>query len=81
MLNYLDIASKKIENISEITFFSEKNENLKKLIIDLLLKGDNKDAVQEKISINYNKLVLSIQALIYLSLHFLSKKNYCYYYS
>ena len=57
MLNYLDIASKKIENISEITFFSEKNENLKKLIIDLLLKGNNKDAVQEKISINYNKLV------------------------
>ena len=60
MLNYLDIASKKIENISEITFFSEKNENLKKLIIDLLLKGNNKDAVQEKISINYNKLVEEI---------------------
>ena len=60
MLNYLDIASKKIENISEITFFSEKNENLKKLIIDLLLKDNNKDTVQEKISINYNKLVEEI---------------------
>ena len=60
MLNYLDIASKKIENISEIKFFSEKNESLKKSIIDLLLEGSNKNTVQEKININYKKLVEEI---------------------
>ena len=60
MLNYLDAASKKIENISAITFFSEKNEGLKKMIIDLLLEGDNKDSVQKKININYKKLVEEI---------------------
>ena len=38
MLNYLDIASKKIEEISEITFLSEKNESLKKLIISAYKK-------------------------------------------
>ena len=61
MLNYFDIASKKIEDISQITFLSEKNESLKKLIITLLLEGDDQDTIQSKISIDYKKLIKEIQ--------------------
>jgi len=56
MLNYLDIASKKIEEISEITFFSEKNEGLKQLVISSLSEGDTKENIQKKISSDYKKL-------------------------
>ena len=61
MLNYFDVASKKIEEVSEITFFSEKNENLKKLIISSLLEGNTKDQIHSKISSDYNKLAEEIQ--------------------
>ena len=60
MLNYLDIASKKIEDISEITFLSEKNESLKKLIISSLLEGSNKDDIHLKISADFKKLIEEI---------------------
>ncbi|MAW17694.1 MAG: DNA primase [Pelagibacteraceae bacterium] len=61
MLNYFDLASKKIEEISEITFLSEKNESLKRLIISLLLNGDAKETIQSKISVDYKKLIEEIQ--------------------
>ena len=61
MLNYFDLASKKIEEISEITFLSEKNESLKRLIISLLLNGDDKETIQSKISVDYKKLIEEIQ--------------------
>jgi len=61
MLNYLDIASKKIEDISKITFLSEKNESLKKLIINSLLEEDNRETIQSKISADYKKLIEEIQ--------------------
>jgi DNA primase len=61
MLNYLDIASKKIEDISEITFLSEKNESLKKLIVTLLLERDDKETIQLKINADYGKLIEEIQ--------------------
>ena len=61
MLNYFDVASKKIEEVSEITFFSEKNENLKKLIISSLLEGNTKEQIHSKISNDFNKLAEEIQ--------------------
>ncbi len=61
MLNYSDVASKKIEEISSITFLSEKNENLKKLIIDSLLQGDDQNAIQSKINFDYKKLIEEIK--------------------
>jgi len=60
MLNYLNIALQKIEDISEIKFLSEKNESLKKLIIALLLEGNDKSKIQSKISSDYNKLIKEI---------------------
>ena len=61
MLNYFDIVSKKIEDISEITFLSEKNESLKKLIIASLLEGYDQDTIKSKISVGYKKLIDEIQ--------------------
>mgnify|MGYP001458079397 CR=1 FL=1 len=61
MLNYLDIALEKVEDISEIKFLSEKNESLKKLIISSLLQGDNQETIKSKISVDYKKLIEEIQ--------------------
>ena len=60
MLNYLDIASKKIEEISEIAFLSEKNESLKKLIIESLFKGDEEEVIKKKVSNNFELLINEI---------------------
>jgi len=59
-LNYFDLASKKIEEISEITFLSEKNEGLKKFIISSLLNGDDKETIQSKIAVDFKKLIEEI---------------------
>ena len=61
MLNYLNIAQKKIEELSEIIFLSEKNESLKKLIITSLLDGNDKEIIQSKISVDYKKLIEEIK--------------------
>ena len=53
--------SKKIEELSEITFLSDKNESLKKLIIASLLKGNDQDTIKSKISVDYKKLIDEIQ--------------------
>ena len=49
ILNYFKLASKKIEDLSEIEFLSDKNESLKNMIISSLSEGDNFEAVNEKI--------------------------------
>ena len=61
MLNYLDTASKKIEKLSEMIFLSDKNESLKKLIITLLLEGDDKEVIKSKISNDFKKLIEEIK--------------------
>ena len=57
MLNYFDIVSKKIEELSEIIFLSEKNESLKKLIISSILEGLDQDTIKSRISFDYQKLI------------------------
>ena len=61
MLNFPKIVLKKIEDISKIIFLSEKNEGLKKIIINSLLEGDNREKIQSKISPDYKKLIEEIQ--------------------
>ncbi len=61
MLNYLDIVSKKVEDLSKIIFSSEKNESLKKLIISLLSEGEEKEIIKNKITIDYKKLIEEIK--------------------
>ena len=60
ILNYLDIASKKLEDLSEVEFLSEKNENLKKEIIANLIDGNDKEEINKRIKANYNKIIREI---------------------
>jgi len=61
ILNYFEIASKLLEQLSEIEFLSEKNESLKNTIIAVLTEGNNKDSMHEKINIEYKKLIEEIK--------------------
>jgi hypothetical protein len=61
MLNYLDVALKKVEDISDISFLSERNESLKKLIIALFLEGNDKDTIHSKINVDHKKLIEEIK--------------------
>ena len=56
ILNYSEIASKKLNELLEIEFISEKNENFKNEIATALTVGINKDDMQEKIKIEYKNL-------------------------
>ena len=56
ILNYLEIASKKLEELSEIQFLSEKNESFKNTIITALTEGINKNSLYEKINTEYKNL-------------------------
>ena len=60
IINYLEIASKKLENLSEIEFMAEKNESLKKEIVTYLIEGNDKDIINEKISNDYTKIIKEI---------------------
>ena len=51
ILNNLNIASKKMEDLSELEFLAEKNENLKKEIVTYLIAGNNKEEINQKIKI------------------------------
>ena len=73
MLNFLEIAAKKIENLSEIKFLSEKNESLKKIIINLLLDNNSNELIKSKVSENYQKLIEEIQENS--SIHIISKNK------
>ena len=61
MYNYLEVASKKIEEISDIVFVSEINENLKKFIISSLLNGETKENIQIKIDSDFKELIEEIK--------------------
>ncbi|MDC1212459.1 DNA primase [Pelagibacteraceae bacterium] len=60
ILNYLEIASEKLEELSKIEFLTEKNENLKSSIIAVLAEGKDKDDTQLKINTEYKKLIVEI---------------------
>ncbi len=60
ILNYLEIASKKLEELSEIEFLDEKKESLKTEITTHLIEGMDKDSINEKINTNYDKIINEI---------------------
>ena len=62
VLNYFEIASKKLEELSEIEFISEKNESLKNTIITALSNSNSKnDNALEKIRKEYQDLSKEIE--------------------
>ena len=60
VLNYLEIAKKKIEELSGIEFLAEKNESLKNLIITSLIDGGDKEVINTKLNTGYNKIINEI---------------------
>ena len=60
ILNYLQIASKKIEELSDIEFLSEKNQSLKNVIIESLSKGNDRQMISSKINTDYEKIIKEI---------------------
>ncbi len=61
MINFYEIASKKIEELSNLDFLSEKNGQLKNEIIKHISEGKNKENFQQKIEVQYNKLLEEIK--------------------
>ena len=57
ILNYLDTAFKKLEELSEIEFLTEKNENLKTAIVTFLSEGQDKHTIRAKINSGYEKII------------------------
>ena len=60
ILNYLEIAAEKLEELSEIQFLNEKNESLKSAIITSLTDGNDKEVISSKIKIDYDKIIKEI---------------------
>ena len=60
ILNFLELVSKKIEELSQIKFLSEKNEELKNTIITSLVNGQNSEDIKLKIKIEHSKIIEEI---------------------
>jgi len=60
ILNNLEIAKKKLEDLSEREFLGEKNESLKSVIISSLSEGSDSAAISSKISTTYDKIINEI---------------------
>ena len=61
ILNYFKIASKRLEELSNLQFISEKNENFKNLILKSLSQGDNQIEFETKIKNDYEMLLEEIK--------------------
>ena len=61
ILNYLEIAAKKLEELSKIVFLAEKNESLKNVIIASLSEGSDKEAINLKINTGHDKIIDEIK--------------------
>ena len=60
ILNYFDTALKKLEDLSEIEFLSEKNESLKSLLITSLTDGKDKEDINIKIENDFGNTLKEI---------------------
>ena len=61
ILNYFNISSKRLEELSQIEFVSEKNESLKKTIISAYNSKNDESAVRAKIEQDYKNLIKEIR--------------------
>ena len=60
ILNHLEVAAKKTDELSNLVFLSEKNESLKNIIISSLPYNNNEEEIKLKIKNNYDKLINEI---------------------
>ena len=61
ILNYYDIVSKKVTDLSKIEFLSDKNENFKNVIIKLISEGKDEKELKLKIENEYKKFLEEIK--------------------
>ena len=61
ILEYPEIASNKVEELSHIEFLSEKNELFKNIIIKQILEGKSKEELTSKIKKEFQKLLEEIK--------------------
>ena len=55
ILNYQEIASKKLDELTEIEFLSEKNQSLKSLVITSFVEESGKESLSSEIQNTYQK--------------------------
>ena len=60
ILNYQEIASKKLEQLTEIEFLSEKNQSFKSLVITSFVEENSKEALSSEIQNTYQKIIQEI---------------------
>ena len=60
ILNYFHIASKRLEEISDILFLSEKNEDLKNIIVTSISSGFDDEKLNSKINLKFNEIIQEI---------------------
>ena len=60
ILNYFEIASKKLEELSEIEFLSDKSESLKNILISSMTEGTINDDTSKKIDREYKNFLEEI---------------------
>ena len=60
ILNYFHIASKRLEEISDIRFLSEKNEDLKNMIVTSISSGFDDEKLKSKINLKFNEIIQEI---------------------
>ncbi len=61
LMNYFEIAEKKIEQISELEFLSKKNEDMKNTIIKMLSAGEDKNKLEFKNNNEFKNLIEEIK--------------------
>ena len=60
ILNYVHLASKKIEEISDISFLYEKNEKLKSILITSLTEGNVIDEIKKELDDEHHRIIKEI---------------------
>ncbi len=61
ILNYFNISSKRLDELSQIAFVSEKNESLKKTIISAYNSKNDEATVRDQIEQDYKNLITEIR--------------------
>ena len=60
ILNYSEIAAKKLEDLSKIKFLAEKNESLKNIILSSISDGNYNDGLNFKLNEPYDQITKEI---------------------
>ena len=60
ILNYLNITQKKLEELSNLIFTSEKNNSLKNIVIKLFTEKNSKEFIKSKIDKDFHNIIKEI---------------------